>query len=309
MGRKSREQAREERKVDGTAGRVVEILGRRVRVTHEGGDAVCFLSGFRVVVGDEVRWVEAKGEGGKIVGVEPRRTALIRREITGLDQVLAANLEGVLIVVAAREPPFRAGLVDRYVVAAHASGLEVAVVVNKSDQGLEDESIAEIALREAFGIPFLYCSSTVGDGVDTVSAFVAAHDGGPWALVGHSGVGKTTLVKALLPEIDVGPIGDLSEYWGTGQHTTTRSRLFGLPGGGELVDSPGIRMFAPGGIGPQEVRSHFPGMAGMPCKYRDCLHREGEEGCVAEETVGPALVQSYRRLLADVIELFGKRQP
>jgi ribosome biogenesis GTPase len=278
---------------------VVEIRGRRVRVRDDEGDRVCFLSGHRAVVGDRVQWVEAKGTGGKIVDVDARDTSLVRMDHKGREQVLAANLEGILVVVSGLEPPFRAGLVDRYVVAAAMAGLEVAVCINKCDQGVPAEVEAEVARREALGVRFFRTSALLRVGLDDLRALLN-DAGGPWAFVGHSGVGKTSLIGALLPNVDVGAVGELSEYWGTGQHTTTGSRLFELPGGGEIADSPGIRTFTPGGLTVDSVRRWFPGMAQVQCRYRDCQHRDGEEGCIAPDVVEPGLLVSYRRLLEDV---------
>lgn len=289
-------------------GRVVETRGRRVLVADSEGERVCFLSGQRAVIGDRVTWVEARGSGGKIVGVKPRRTALERVDPKGRTQVLAANLEGLFVVVAGQEPPFRAGLLDRYTVAAAAAGLEVVVVLNKSDQGVPEEAEAELKLRVEHGLQVIRVSALLRHGLDAIAAHLADVQG-PWAMVGHSGVGKTSLIAALLPETDVGPVGELSSYWGTGQHTTTQSRLFTLPNGGEIVDSPGIRTFTPGGLTVDTVRRYFPGVAVLDCRYRDCQHREGEDGCVAEATVPAGLLASYRRLLEDVRQVEEKRKP
>lgn len=280
-------------------GRVVETRGRRVRVSNPDGTRVCFLGGHRAVVGDRVRWVQAQGSGGKLTAVEPRDTVLARVDPRGREQVLAANLAGILVVVAGREPPFRAGLVDRYMVAAACSGLDVAVCINKCDQGVPAEVEAEVKLREGLGLRFLRASALLRHGLDELAEFLAAQDG-PWAFVGHSGVGKTSLIAALIPDVDAGAVGELSEYWGTGQHTTTSSRLFTLPGGGEIADSPGIRTFTPGGLTVDNVRRYFPGMEGLQCRYRDCQHREEEDGCGAIDAVEPGLLKSYRRLLEDV---------
>lgn len=279
-------------------------------VRDEDGERNCFLGGHRAVVGDDVRWTEAPGEGGKIVDVSARRTQLRRIDQRGGEQILAANLGGLLIVVAGQDPPFHAPLLDRYLVAASQEGLETAVVLNKVDLGVPDEVRAELAVREQLGTAVLEASVRSGVGVDGVRAFLAAHAADrPWALVGHSGVGKTSIISALLPEQDVGPIGEISEYWGTGRHTTSRSRLFDLPGGGQMVDSPGIRGFTPALLDPIDVRDHFPGLGQLGCQYRDCLHRPGEEGCVAEDEVEPSLLASWRHLLAEVEQIVKRRGP
>jgi ribosome biogenesis GTPase len=288
-------------------GRVVATLGRRVVVRHGEEDVVCFLSGQRAVVGDRVRWVEAAGEGGKLVGVEPRVGVLVRTDLRASEQVLAANLQGILVVTAGLEPPFRPGLLDRYLVAAALGGLAAVVVLNKVDLGVPDDVEEALALRASVA-PIVRVSARTGEGLDELTRLLAEATG-PWCLVGHSGVGKTSLAAALLPDEDVGAVGDISEHWGTGQHTTTGSRLFVLPGGGELVDSPGIRTFAPGGLASADVRDHFPAVGGLQCRYRDCLHREGEDGCVADAEVPAPLLASYRRLLAEVLDLEERRRP
>ncbi len=270
--------------------------GRRVWVRDADGDRTCFLAGQRVVVGDRVSWVEAPGEGGRVVDVEPRDTALVRLLGPGQEQVLAANLEGLLVVVTPRDPPFRAGLLDRYLVAASAQGLGWRVVLNKVDLGVDPDVESALALR---GARPLRVSAVRDEGFDAVREVLAASER-PWTLVGHSGTGKTSIAARLLPGQDVGEIGALSESWGTGRHTTTSSRLFAVPGGGELVDSPGIRTFAPGRLTGEDVRVHFPGVGDLRCRYRDCAHRPGEDGCAAEGAVDPELLASYRRLYEEL---------
>ncbi|MEM6927714.1 MAG: ribosome small subunit-dependent GTPase A, partial [Myxococcota bacterium] len=278
-------------------GRVVATRGRRVVVADAEGERTCFLSGHRAVVGDRVKWVEARGEGGKLVSVDRRETALVRADARGREQVLAANLSGIAVVTAPRQPPFRAGLLDRYVVAAAIGGLASIIVLNKCDQGVPEDVERALVLRETAGTPVLRTSARDGEGVEALADRLRD---GVFAFVGHSGVGKTSLARALLPGVDVGEIGDLSEHWGTGQHTTTSSRVFALPGGGELVDSPGIRTFAPGRLTAVDVRRYFPMMGALRCKFRDCLHREGEQGCAAPDEIDAELLASYRRLLGEI---------
>jgi ribosome biogenesis GTPase len=292
----------------GRPGQVVATAGRRVIVRDADGERACFLAGQRAVVGDRVLFVDAPGEGGKIVSVEPRGAVLARADAKGRDQILAANLQGIAIVTTPSDPPFRAGLVDRYLVAAGAGDLEAVVVLNKMDLGIPADVEAELALRRGAGIPILVVSARTDAGVAPLRELLATATG-PWALVGHSGVGKTSLVAALLPGEDVGDIGHISAYWGRGRHTTSGSRLFTVPTGGQIVDSPGIRTFAPGRLTAADVRGSFPGMADLRCRFRDCLHREGEQGCVAPSEVDPALLASYRRLLAEIQDIDDARRP
>lgn len=293
-------------------GRVVATRGRRVEVSDDkdGVVRICFLSGHRAVLGDRVDFVLARGSGGKITNVHDRRTELVRSDWGGREQLLAANLGGMLVVASASHPPYRPGLVDRYMVAAGVGGMEVALLLSKTDLGVAAEVEDDLAARAADGLTILRASATTGEGVDEVAAFFAqTEEDAPWILVGHSGVGKTSLLAALLPGEDVGPIGEISEFWDQGRHTTTSSRLFGLPGGGVLADSPGIRTFLPGRLTPQAVRDHFPGLGWLNCRYRDCLHREGEDGCVAEEEVAPDVLVRYRRLLGEVLDMEARQRP
>lgn len=291
-------------------GRVVGTRGRRVLVRDAQGERVCFLSGHRVVIGDRVTWVEARGEGGKITGVLPRERALGRADFKGREQVVAANLGGLLVMSSAKHPPYRSGLIDRYQLAALQAGVEVALVLSKADLGVDEEVEADLAWRESLGVPVFRTVPTTGEGIEAVRTFLAAHAAeGPWALVGHSGVGKTSLIHALLPEADVGPMGAVSEYWDTGTHSTTHSRLFELAPGVEIADSPGIRTFLPSGLSPALVKLLFPGMGGVGCRYRDCLHRPGEDGCNAEAEVDEALLARYRRLLGEVVEIDQRSKP
>lgn len=289
-------------------GVVVATAGRRVVVRDDEGERACFLSGQRAVVGDRVRWVEARGEGGKVTAVAERDNALVRADERGREQVLAANLAGVLIVCSPQEPAFRAGLLDRYLVASGVSGLGGEVVLNKIDQGVPVEVEAELQLRMDTGVVVHRTSAVTGEGLHVLQARIASTER-PWALVGHSGTGKTSIVAALLPGVDVGAIGTLSEYWGQGRHTTTGSRLFAVPTGGWIVDSPGIRTFAPGRIDAEALRDWFPGVGPRDCKYRDCLHRTGEDGCVAEAEVPEKLLTSYRRLLAEILRIDDRKKP
>ena len=157
----------------GRPGRVVETVGRRVRVRDEEGERVCFLSGQRAVIGDQVRWVVAKGTGGKLVGVDERRTVLSRLDHKGREQVVAANLDGVVIVDTGAAPPLAPVLLDRYLVAADRGGLRAVICVNKADLGLPDEARDQLAVREALGFRVLHTSAHSGEGIEELRAFIA----------------------------------------------------------------------------------------------------------------------------------------
>jgi len=287
-------------KANAHEGRVVETVGRCVNVRNEDGDRVCYLSGKRAVIGDVVKFVDAPGMGGKLCEVLPRETELRRRDPRGKERILAANLKGIIIVTTPQQPEFNAGLVSRYLVAASVSGMRAAICLNKCDLPIDQAVRDELSLWQSLDIPILETSTKTGDGIRDLVAFLKNESsiGEPWSLVGLSGVGKTSLVSALLPNRDVGPIGEISEHWDQGKHTTTHSTIFALPEeGGELCDSPGIRTFTPAGLQADTIRDHFPGISNLRCRFRDCLHREGEAGCSADDGVPESLMNSYRRLL------------
>ena len=286
-------------KADAHQGRVVETVGRCVNVRNEDGERICYLSGQRAVVGDHVKFVDAPGMGGKLSEVLPRVSELRRRDARGKERILAANLKGIIVVATPQQPEFNAGLVARYLVAASLSGLDAAICLNKSDLEIGHEVHRELELWKSLGFTVIETSTKSGAGLNALIDFLASESevGSPWSLVGLSGVGKTSLVSKLLPEQDVGPIGEISEHWDQGKHTTTHSKIFELPSGGELCDSPGIRTFTPAGLEAETIRDHFPGFSSLHCRFRDCLHRGGEAGCNAEEEIATSLLQSYRRLL------------
>jgi len=284
--------------VRGKPGRVVETVGRRVRVVDEAGERVCYLAGKRAVVGDRVMWEEAPGTGGKLVSVLERETELRRRDNQGKDRVLAANLQGVVVVMSPLRPAFNPNLMDRYLVAIAAAGLKAAICLNKIDLEISDEIEADLKLRASLGYSILRTCSKDGRGLAEVTELIGQEsDAGSWAFMGLSGVGKTSLVAALLPDQEVGAIGEVSDHWDQGQHTTTYSKIFSLPGGGEVCDSPGIRTFSPAGLTREQVRDFYPGMPDLRCQFRDCVHREGQKGCEAPAALNESMLKAYRRLL------------
>jgi len=260
---------------------------------------VCFLSGCKAVVGDRVLWEEAPGSGGKLISVQERDTALRRVHANGKEQVLAANLAGLIVVFATHAPALQPQLLDRYLTIASHEGLDVRVCLNKTDTGVPDAILDELAIRQQLGVEVVHTSALSEDGVTSLRTALATPNG-PWAFVGQSGVGKTSLIARLLPDVDVGPVGELTTDGQHGAHTTAWTRLFTLPGGGEIIDSPGIRNLTPSGLTSQTLKEHFPGLGELRCEFRNCLHRVGEQGCAAPGTIHPQLLASYYNLLAEL---------
>lgn len=225
------------------------------------------------VPGDEVNW-HTEADGTAVVsGVLPRRTLLERIDSRGRTESIAANLTLVAVVVAA-EPAADWGLVDRYLVAAALHGIGAMVIRNKSDIA-NPEIDRRLATYAGIGYRTATTSVSSGSGLTAASE---ALSGERAVLVGQSGVGKSSLINALLGS-DEQAVGELSQRRSLGKHTTTASVLHRLPGGGEIIDSPGVRRYAPYVDDPDRLAHGF--VEFRPylghCRFNDCRHiREPE---------------------------------
>lgn len=273
---------------DHPVGEVWEMVGRQVRVVLDAGEERSCRVRAPVVVGDRVAV-----EGEVVTAYAPRATEL-RRTNEGRTYVVVANAGQLVVVTATVDPPFRTGLVDRALVAASDAGLRAAIVLNKCDAGMPEEVLERIAWYEHLGYPAFLVSARQAKGLEGLRAFLAAER---TVLVGHSGVGKTSLLNTLVP--GAGRIAGALDAWGRGRHTTTAAAMFALPGGGRIIDLPGIRAYGLGFVLREELRQHFPELAALPCRYGDCVH-DGDDGCVAEGAVDEERLESYRKLLAEL---------
>lgn len=257
----------------------------------------------QLAVGDEVTLEE--GAPPRIVAVAPRRTQL-ERAASGsrgrdLTQVIAANADQTMIVSSLDDPPFRPGLVDRWTLLALRGGMEPILCLNKVDLGTPEEARRVI---EEGHIPLdvVIVSAKTDEGLEDLLARLA---GRKTVLVGHSGVGKSSLLRRLVPDADAAT-GELSERTRKGRHTTTSSRLYPLPGGGLLIDTPGVRSVVLGRTTADEVAGVFGEIAhAPPCRFRPCTHRV-EPGCsvlagLESGTVPAAVYQRYRKLLDEAV--------
>ena len=239
--------------------------------------------------------VSATGEGGADVVVErllPRRTAFVRQAAgeRSEPQAIAANIDRVL-VVSSVDGDFSERRLERYLVAIAGSGAEATIVIAKADLAAEGAGAFEAASRMA---PTLLTSARTGLGMDALRAQMPR--GTTVALVGSSGVGKSALVNALLGRAAQHE-GAVREYDNRGRHTTTRRALFVVPGGGLLVDTPGMRELKPwqGGEVADDVDSAFADIAATAasCKYTDCRHA-GEPGCAIRAATALGTLSSER---------------
>ena len=242
--------------------------------------------------GDEIL-VERESEQWIVRGVAPRRTRLSRpgHEHDRLDeQVFAANIDLLVIVAAAADPPFRPGLVDRYLIAAEVGGVECLICVNKMDL-VEGEEPPELLDYERLGFRVIRTSCETGTGLAEMRAALA---GKLSILSGHSGVGKSSLLNALDEHLEV-HTQQVSGVSHRGRHTTTASRLYELQGGIRIIDTPGIRALGVWGVTPAEVAWFFPDLAelGVNCYFRNCSHTH-EPDCAVSQAVTDGRLTPWR---------------
>lgn len=251
-------------------------------------DCIARGSAKAAVIGDYVlfQWEISDLAQGLMLTIEERTNALIRADaLNRSPQTLAANLDRLWIVCAVEPPPKR-GLIDRYLVAAHAQNIEAGLIFNKLDLVQGDEALEDVEdlllPYEILGLPTFMVSAERSVGLD---ALRDALKGERSVFVGHSGVGKTSLLNALIPELDEAT-GVLSEATGKGQHTTTSSTLYPLKEGGEIIDSPGIRAFGLWKMPSRELKDHFPEFLEFAghCRFHNCLHLE-EPSCAVRDAV------------------------
>ncbi len=293
--------------------RVIAAFGRHLLVQDASGRTVKarpFGRDLGAVCGDNVRCRDDPHHGEvHAIEVLPRRTALYRSNARGGVEAVLANLSLLLVVIAPMPPP-DPFVADRYLAAAESAGVTATPVLNKAELGIDAAVRTQLDVYTAAGYACMTVSATTGDGVDALLSACAGHIA---ALVGQSGVGKSSLVRRLAPDVEVEIGGLMREE--EGRHTTTVSRLYELPGGGKLIDSPGVRDFAPAvdhldprTMGFREVARLAPG-----CRFNDCRHMR-EPACAVRQGVESGSMdarryESYRRLRRLAEDLTAVRGP
>ena len=253
-----------------------------------------------VVVGDRVGVVGDLSGGpdalGRIVRIEPR-TSILRRTPDDNDPVeraVVANADLLVVVTALADPPPRARLIDRCLVAAYDGGLEPLLCLTKADLASPDELLE---LYRPLGVEAIVTGA--GSGVAELAGRLAGRTS---VLFGQSGVGKSTLVNQLVPDA-LRAVADVSGI-GKGRHTSSSAIAFDLPGGGTVIDTPGVRSFGLGAVTPDRVLAAFPDLAEVAAHCPPgCAHLPGTPSCALDGAeVSPARVDSLRRLLVALAE-------
>ena len=273
---------------------VVRATGSWYDVLHDGETVRCRirgrlrLKGVRstnpVVVGDEVACEADEGGDYVIADILPRRNYVIRRasNLSKESHIIAANVDQALLMASLRSPETPTEFVDRFLVTCEAYKVPVTILLSKLD--LQDaEAVAEFrAVYEGAGYRVLEVSVREGRGVEEVRELLA---GRTTRVSGNSGVGKSTLIQAIDPSLDI-RTGEISESHHKGRHTTTFSTMYPLAGGGAVIDTPGIKGFGLIDIDEAELWHYFPEMMRVvpACRFYNCTHTH-EPGCAVTEAV------------------------
>lgn len=269
-----------------------------------------------LVSGDKVIWrpglESMEGINGVVEAVEPRTSVLTRPDYYDGLKPVAANVDQ-MVIVSSVLPELSLNIIDRYLVASETLNIAPLLVLNKIDL-LEQDQLTEykswLAEYQRIGYKVLFVSKQTGEGIEELEAELKDRIN---IFVGQSGVGKSSLVNALMPQFNVEE-GEISENSGLGQHTTTASRLYHIPTGGDLIDSPGVREFGLWHLEADEITKAFvefrPFLGG--CKFRDCKHND-DPGCALRQAVEDGEINqirfdNYHRILESMAEMKANRQ-
>ncbi|MBD5187204.1 MAG: ribosome small subunit-dependent GTPase A [Bacteroidales bacterium] len=265
-----------------------------------------------VAVGDRVRVGLTGGDADFITMIEPRRNYIIRRasNLSKESHILAANIDQAILVATLREPVTTTTFIDRFLATSEAYNIPAILCLNKCDSwDDEDRELGEAVsyLYRSIGYQTVIVSAQTGEGLDTLRELTTDK---VTLLAGNSGVGKSTLINALVPGANL-RTGEISDIHHTGMHTTTFSEMLDLPYGGRIIDIPGVKGFGTIDFQPEEVSHYFPEIfrIGRGCKYGNCRHT-GEPGCAVEEAlerneISQSRYASYLSILEEAEEEAG----
>lgn len=294
-----------EKEVETQVGTVIALHRKRCEVVLATQRIDCILTPEQAkwqqsqfAVGDLVN-VYQEEEIWRIRDVQPRRTKLSRPDPGSAERerVIVANVDVIVVVVSVKAPPLHPRVIDRYLIAIQRGGAKAIIAVNKSDLLKPDDEEFDLLDPYRGLAPIIRVSAAAKDGLDELKTHLV---GKRSAFVGHSGVGKSSLLNALKPDLEL-DTGAVSEGYGRGTHTTTSSHLWDLGDGTEIIDTPGVRAFGLFKLEREELVDHFPEFEGLSCRFRDCSHTV-EPGCgiraAAEEgLINSARFDTYQRIL------------
>jgi len=269
-----------------------------------------------LISGDKVIWraglESMAGISGVVEAVEPRTSILTRPDYYDGLKPVAANVDQMIIVCSVL-PDLSLNIIDRYLIASETLTISPLIVLNKIDllnKKQREEYRSQLKIYEDIGYKVLFVSKETGDGIEHLEMELKNRIN---VFVGQSGVGKSSLVNAVMPEVDAEE-GEVSTNSGLGQHTTTAARLYHIPTGGDLIDSPGVREFGLWHLESEQITEAFiefvPLLGG--CKFRDCKHLD-DPGCIIKNAVDNGKISrerfsSYHRIIDSMSENKANRQ-
>ncbi len=300
-------------------GLVISNLGSRYEVEVDGTREVITaaakgnlrIKGIRttnpVAVGDRVTVTMAPGaELAYITAIDSRENYIIRRasNLSKESHILAANIDRAILVATLVHPETSTTFIDRFMATAEAYDIKAVLVINKTDllTEPEDRNLLDAVeyLYRSIGYKVICTSVKTGEGLDELRGEA---EGKISLLSGNSGVGKSSIINALVPDAHAAT-AEVSDATDSGMHTTTFSRMYSLSGGGRIIDVPGVRGFGTLGFDRHEVSHFFPEIfaAGQECRFSDCLHTEGNPGCAVlkaleEHQIAHSRYASYLSIL------------
>lgn len=289
-------------------GLVIRNTGSSYHVLTENGETIdCKVKGnFRlkgirstnpVAVGDHVVIsMPATGNVAYITEIKDRKNYIIRKasNLSKLSHIIGANLDQTALVITINHPVTSTIFIDRFLATAEAYRVPAIIVINKTDLYDEDETRymnGLMKLYESIGYKCLGISTVTREGIDKLQKLL---EGKITLFSGHSGVGKSSLINTLIPDINV-KTAQISEYHNKGMHTTTFSEMFRLPAGGYIIDTPGIKGFGTIDMEDEDIGHYFPEIFkfSKDCRYGNCTHRH-EPGCAVKEAVEKHYISESR---------------
>lgn len=251
-----------------------------------------------IAVGDLVDYETDEHGVGAITAIHPRRNYIIRRSpnLSKESHIIAANIDRACLIVTLFAPETNVEFIDRFLVTCEAYNIPATIVINKIDMVKAVAEAAEVLedFRHTYslaGYPIMEVSAVTGEGLDCLRELLADK---VTLFSGNSGVGKSTLIKCLDSDADV-RMGQISDYHHKGKHTTTYARMYTLPEGGDIIDTPGIKGFGLIDIKPEELYQYFPEIMkyAKQCRFYNCTHLH-EPGCNVQDAVSQGVISESR---------------